>query len=165
MLDELGRGSGRAAEYVVLFGELVPLGLLSFGIAFVVGLYRLRVRPLFRDPRRLVLTILNTVLYSAITSFMAVGAVTLLPFVIPEPSVKTEVGTLIMVTLCGVQVYVGIASRLTGIPPEKIRGMLMTQEFLTEVRDGLTPEQCREHAQLCPFKREHEERMRTEGKE
>ena len=67
-----------------------------------------------------------------------------------------------MITLCGVQMYVGIASRLTGIPPEKIRGMLMTQEFLSEVRDGLTPEQCREHAELCPFKQEHEERIRLE---
>lgn len=108
---------------------------------------------------------LNTVLYSALTSFVAVSGVMLLPYVVPEPSPQLEVGALIMITLCGVQMYVGIASRLTGIPPEKIRGMLMTQEFLTEVRDGLTPEQCREHAELCPFKQEHEERMRTEGKE
>ena len=110
----------------------------------------------------MILTVVNTLLYSAITAFMAVSAVMMLPYVIPDPSAKLEVGVLIMVTLCGVQLYVFLASRLTGIPPEKIGGMLMTKEFLAEARDGMTPEQCREHADLCPFRQEHEERIRTE---
>ena len=154
------QGSGRAAEYISLFGELLPLGMLSFTIAFIAGLYRLRLAPLLRQPARLILTVANTLLYSAITAFMAVSAVMMLPYVIPDPSAKLEVGVLIMVTLCGVQLYVFLASRLTGIPPEKIGGMLMTKEFLAEARDGMTPEQCREHADLCPFRQEHEERIR-----
>ena len=154
-------------KYLGLFealspGELLPLGMLSFTIAFIAGLYRLRLAPLLRQPARLILTVVNTLLYSAITAFMAVSAVMMLPYVIPDPSAKLEVGVLIMVTLCGVQLYVFLASRLTGIPPEKIGGMLMTKEFLAEVRDGMTPEQCREHADLCPFRQEHEERIRTE---
>ncbi len=165
IVEELGQSSDRAAAYMSLFRDLMPLGLLSFVVALVMGLYRLRIAPLLKKPLRLVLTMLNTVLYSALTSFVAVSGVMLLPHVVPEPSPQLEVGALIMITLCGVQMYVGIASRLTGIPPEKIRGMLMTQEFLTEVRDGLTPEQCREHAELCPFKQEHAERIGLERRE
>lgn len=95
------QGSGRAAEYISLFGELLPLGMLSFTIAFIAGLYRLRLAPLLRQPARLILTVVNTLLYSAITAFMAVSAVMMLPYVIPDPSAKLEVGVLIMVTLCG----------------------------------------------------------------
>ena len=89
-MDQFGQGSSRAAEYVALIKGILPLAEVSFVIASVVGLYRMRIRPLLRYPLRIFFTLVNMLLYSVITSFLAVSAVMLLPRVIPDPSRELE---------------------------------------------------------------------------
>lgn len=69
-MDQLGQDSGRAAEYITLLKGVSPLAWTSFVIALAVGLYGMRLRNLLRSWVQLVVTVINMLLYSAITSVM-----------------------------------------------------------------------------------------------
>ena len=156
-MDQLGQDSGRGAEYITLLKGVSPLAWTSFVIALAVGLYGMRLRNLLRSWVQLVVTVINMLLYSAITSVMAVSAVMLLPYVISDPSRELELGVLIMVSLFGIQAFVILAQRVFGPSADRF----LDATFLGTVRSNMTPEQCREHADLCPFHHEHEERAKN----
>lgn len=159
-MDQFGQGSSRAAEYVALIKGILPLAEVSFVIASVVGLYRMRIRPLLRYPLRIFFTLVNMLLYSVITSFLAVSAVMLLPRVIPDPSRELELGVLIMVSLFGIEAFLLLARKVFGPSTEKF----LDRTFLGAVRTSMTPEQCAEHVEQCPFLHEHEARFKGRRK-
>ena len=131
-MDQLGQDSGRAAEYITLLKGVSPLAWTSFVIALAVGLYGMRLRNLLRSWVQLVVTVINMLLYSAITSVMAVSAVMLLPYVISDPSRELELGVLIMVSLFGIQAFVILAQRVFGPSADRF----LDATFLGTVRNN-----------------------------
>lgn len=156
-MEPFGQNSSRAAEYAALIRGVLPLGKTAFIIALIAGLYRMRLKPLLKYPPRLFFAFINMLLYSAITSFMAVSAVMLLPRIVPDYSRELELGVLIMVSLFGIEAFLLLARRVFGPSTE----MFLDRTFLGSVRTGMTEEQCARHVEQCPFLHEHEARMKN----
>lgn len=144
-MNDLGNESRHAAEYLDWFRGIWPLALLACVLAFLVAAGH--IKRSYRQRSRG--QIIGNMAWSAfVTGVMALGAVALLPLMIPEPTRGVEIGVVIFVCVFGSKGLDVVLRKFMGLSVVD----LMDPDDINDIRKGMSARQREEHARNCPFR-------------
>lgn len=147
-MEQFGKNAAEhSTEYITVIKDSWPLIVLSVSVAFASTLYQLKRGYKQRTFAQQVVTVVaNTI----ITSSVAMGCALLLPVVCPVSTPEAQIGVVMIVGSLGAETIKQWLLKKLGLSVIDLKN----PQEINEVRETMTPEQRKEHAERCPFRKE-----------
>lgn len=147
-MEQFGNNAAEhSTEYITVIKDSWPLIVLSVSVAFASTLYQLKRGYKQRTFAQQVVTVVaNTI----ITSSVAMGCALLLPVVCPVSTPEAQIGVVMIVGSLGAETIKQWLLKKLGLSVIDLKN----PQDINEVRETMTPEQRKEHAERCPFRKE-----------